>query len=46
MCLIPILVGILYDSITPFKDLIHINEVKEAMVHIRFNSVLLYQECA
>ena len=27
---------------TPFKGLIPINEVKEVMLHIRFNSVLRY----
>ena len=48
ICLIPILVGlIIYDGITLFKGLTPIYEVKEAMVHLRFNiAVLRYQEFA
>ena len=46
MCLIPILVGLIYDGITPFKGFAPINELKAATIHIRFNIVLRYQECA
>ena len=50
LCLIPILVGVIYDgiicSLTPFKGLALINEVKEIPIHIRFNFVHRYLECA
>ena len=40
MCLNLILVGLIYDGITPFKGLAPIYELKEAMIHVRFNIVL------
>ena len=43
--LIPILVGIIYDSIvclkTPFDGLAPIDEVKDVLIHIRFNIVTI-----
>ena len=50
MCLVPVLIGVIYDCIicsnTPLKDLAPIDEVKEVLIHIRFNIVHRYQECA
>ena len=38
MCLIPILVGVIYDDIicskTPFQGLAPIDEVKEVLIHV------------
>ena len=38
MCLIPIFVGVIYDSIicskAPFKGLAPINDMKEVLIHI------------
>ena len=43
--LIPILVGIIYDSIvssnTPLDGLAPINEVKDVLIHLRFNIVTI-----
>ena len=48
--LIPILVRFICDFIicskTPFKGLATINEVKEVLIHIRFDIVNHYQEYA
>ena len=50
MCIIPSLVGVIYDgiicSMAPFKGLAPINEVKEFLIHIRFNIVRCNQDCA
>ena len=50
MCLIPILVGVIYDgficSKTPLRGLAPINEVKEVLIHIRFNIANRYLESA
>ena len=50
MCLIPILVGVIHDCIIcfkiQFKGLAPIDEVTEVLIHIIFNIVLSYKECA
>ena len=45
MYLIPILVGVKYNR-PPLRVLAPINEVKEVLIHIRFNIVNCYRECA
>ena len=49
-CLIPILAGVIYmitlSALRPCKGRVPINEVKEVLIHLRFNIVHLYQECA
>ena len=48
MWLIPILVGVIYDSIicpkTPLRCLASINEVKEVRIHMKFDIDHHYQE--
>ena len=44
MCLIPILEGVIYDSITPIKGLAPIDKVKEVLIHLRFKIVHRYQD--
>ena len=52
MCLVPILVGVIFDGIicskTPFMGLAPIYEVKDVLIHIRVNIDIVhrYQECA
>ena len=50
ICLVPILVGVIImmaiSALRPLQGLAPINKVEEVLIHIRFDIVHCYKECA